>query len=364
MKVFKNILNKKSFFKFFQICLMGILVYCSSTPEKREIATEYPETGEEKIIKDLSDNIKEGNIKKYEGTKMLRDAHPKHYGCLKAEFIVPELKNELKVGIFKTPKKYSSWIRYSSALSSIESDEKKTLVGMAIKILDVEGQKLLSEEKEKTFDFVLVSGPIHPMKNAGEFLKLVSRGIWYFFNPFDSHLKEFGLILDGRKRHATPLELRYWSATPYLFGDKKAVKYSAKPCANPTRKVPSVLTENYLREAMIDQVSKEEVCFDFLVQFQSDPNSMPIEDSRVEWDETVSPFIKVGTIKIPKQEFNTEKRMDFCENLSFNPWRTLPEHKPLGSINRARKEVYKEISKLRLNQNGKTLNEPTGKEDF
>ena len=43
--------------------------------------------------------------------------------------------------------------------------------------------------------------------------------------------------------------------------------------------------------------------------------------------------------------------MQFCENLSFNPWRTLPEHRPLGSINRARLQVYPAISRFRHRKN-------------
>lgn len=349
----------------FLVSVLFFFSACFSASKNFEIAKEYPAPDEDRTVKELTEVIKEGIIKKYEGRKMLRDAHPKHYGCVKADFTVQELPADLRVGMFKTPGKYASWIRFSSALSSVEPDQNKTLMGMAVKVIGAEGEKLINEEKNvKTQDFVLVSGPVHPMKNSEEFVKLVKRGIWYFLNPFDSHLYELGLISEGRKRHSTPLETRYWSATPYLFGEGRAVKYTAKPCGSPTRKVPETLTENYLREAMADQLSKEEICFDFMVQFQTDANRMLIEDSRVEWDEKVSPFIKTAVIRIPKQTFTSEKQMDFCENISYNPWQSLPEHRPLGSINRARKDVYIEISKFRRGRNGVPVKEPTGKEKF
>lgn len=52
-------------------------------------------------------------------------------------------------------------------------------------------------------------------------------------------------------------------------------------------------------------------------------------------------------------------RKDFCENLSFNPWRTLETHRPLGRINRARKTTYLMSSTFRHNSNRVEIAEPT-----
>jgi hypothetical protein len=56
--------------------------------------------------------------------------------------------------------------------------------------------------------------------------------------------------------------------------------------------------------------------------------------------------------------------MAFCENLAFNPWRSLPEHRPLGGINRVRKDLYQELAKFRHQRNGVSYTEPTGDENF
>ena len=74
---------------------------------------------------------------------------------------------------------------------------------------------------------------------------------------------------------------------------------------------------------------------------------MPVEDASIEWSEHSAPFRKVATIVIPPQTFDTPARMTFCENLSYTPWHSLPEHRPIGGINRARKVVYEAISKMR-----------------
>jgi hypothetical protein len=45
-------------------------------------------------------------------------------------------------------------------------------------------------------------------------------------------------------------------------------------------------------------------------------------------------------LRIPRQDFDTpDKRLD-GERMMFNPWNCLPEHRPVGSINRMRLAVY------------------------
>jgi hypothetical protein len=52
------------------------------------------------------------------------------------------------------------------------------------------------------------------------------------------------------------------------------------------------------------------------------------------------------------QNFDTQERNQQGENMRYSPWHCLPEHRPLGSINRARRLVYHAISELRRRVNG------------
>ncbi len=56
-------------------------------------------------------------------------------------------------------------------------------------------------------------------------------------------------------------------------------------------------------------------------------------------------------IIIPIQDCMSLEQAVFCENLSFSPWHSLPEHRPLGLVNRVRKVAYREISRLRHDLN-------------
>jgi len=96
---------------------------------------------------------------------------------------------------------------------------------------------------------------------------------------------------------------------------------------------------------------------EFLVQPKTS-DTMSVEDSMTEWDETEAPFYEVATIRIPQQDFDTPEQNALGENLSFNPWHALPEHRPLGSINRMRKVVYERISGVRRDMNSVERQEP------
>lgn len=109
---------------------------------------------------------------------------------------------------------------------------------------------------------------------------------------------------------------------------------------------------------MVKQLAKGSAEFDFMVQFQTDADAMPIEDPGKAWPEKVSPFRKVATVRIAEQEFDSPQQREFGENLSFSPWHALPEHRPLGGINRARRIVYETISAFRHRRNMVAPHEP------
>ena len=89
-----------------------------------------------------------------------------------------------------------------------------------------------------------------------------------------------------------------------------------------------------------------------MVQFQAEPERMPIENPMVPWKESDSPYHAVARLRIPRQGFlDSPAQTALCENISFNPWRTLSEHRPLGTINRVRLDVYQAISQFRHARN-------------
>jgi hypothetical protein len=121
--------------------------------------------------------------------------------------------------------------------------------------------------------------------------------------------------------------------------------------------MPSNPGPNFLREAMRNTLKRGDACMNFMIQPRTS-DKLDVEDARTQWSEEAAPFYNVATVYIPKQEFDSPEQLAFCENLSFTPWHALPEHKPLGSINRLRKIVYERISNTRHTLNKVERAEP------
>jgi len=367
MNIYHRFLKSSLILKGMIMLACFILIACAADRPVLEPAAERVPPDESKYINSLVKLLKDKMEKDYQPGNTLRGAHPKHHGCVKARFIVAsDLPEKLRIGVFEKTRTYPALVRFSNGSSKIQPDSEKDARGMAIKIMDVHGKKLLDDEMhETTQDFLLISHPVLPAADVEGFFNFADAAIngglfWFFFNPFSPHLKELGIGLKTLDRHLNPLKIRYWSTTPYLYGPGRAVKYSVIPCRGGSEELPENPSDNYLREVMQEDLKRQEFCFEFRIQFQTDPETMPVEDARIEWDETISPFIKVATLVIETQVFDTPEQMEYCENLSFTPWHSLTEHRPLGGINRARKEIYRELSIFRHEKNGKKRQEPTG----
>jgi hypothetical protein len=104
-----------------------------------------------------------------------------------------------------------------------------------------------------------------------------------------------------------------------------------------------------------DRLTRGTFSFDFLVQVRQSSPPRDVEDTTRLWSE---PFRKVARVELLQQDFDTPLRQVFGENLSFNPWRCLPEHRPLGGISRARRQVYRALSAFRHDRNAAPRVEP------
>lgn len=311
--------------------------------------------------------LKEKLDKDYAKGLTRRDAHPKCLGLLKGYFIVDKnLPLQYREGIFNRDY-YKAFIRVSNSSPKIRSDKYRDIRGFSIKLLNVYGDKCVKDEKF-TQDFLLVSMKTMPIGT----LKLMYDAIYYttkstpiiFMGKLikDKNFKVITDIMKNMKHDTSPLDIRYYSTTPYMFGNK-IVKYSIVPRSMYKSKLPKKLGKNYLTENMQKHLYKEEAVFDFMVQFYINDIYTPINDASIEWEEDESPFIKLGEIRIPKQRFTTKKRFDLAERMSFSPGHSLLSHKPIGDINEGRIKIYKEMSKYRHYRNKEELYEAND-EDF
>jgi hypothetical protein len=334
-----------------------------------KLNTEYPEPDEQEITEKLIVLLKGIIEQRYFNGLTYRDVHVKGHAAVRAEFIVEQsLPPEFRVGVFKEPRTYPAWIRFSNSNQDPAMDIKGDIRGFALKLMGVEGEKLLDTQKEATTqDFIFLSTNLFLTRDARDFYELVKCGALNrdktasdylgVIRYFVTHPKVGVGLLHALRKFPHLLEMPWFSATPYLFGER-AVKYGLQPWLKTRTELPQKPTNNFLRERLKEHLAREGAGFDFMVQFQNDPYREPLEDALVPWKEENTPFLKIASINIPRQSIDTPEQMKFCENLSFNPWRCLPEHRPLGSANRARKAVYLAISEFRRTRNGAPTTEP------
>jgi hypothetical protein len=169
------------------------------------------------------------------------------------------------------------------------------------------------------------------------------------------------------KTQSSPLEAQYWSCVPYLIGEGQAMQYSIRSTLRGRTRIPRLPLrppDNYLREAMAATLARQRVDLDFFIQVQTDSHRMPIENAGVRWPVRLSPYVKAATIHIPIQKFDSPAQLAFANVLRYSPWHCLPEHRPLGNQNRARRRMYAELANLRQLMNGSAHYEPTGDETF
>lgn len=302
-----------------------------------------------------------------------RAGNTKTHGVVRGEFIVrDDLPTELRRGVFAEPRTFRAWVRFGGPGPASPPDiDDVGVLSIGIKLMGVRGSKLLDDEKF-TQDFTGISAPTFTTPNVKENAKLqaaIRKGLplFYFINPFDSHLLDGVMQGLWARTQTSLLETPYWSCAPYLLGEGRAMQYSVRPRSKARSRVPRLPLrppDNYLREAMAATLAQHDVEFDFLVQVQTDPWRMPVENASVRWPERLSRPVPVATLRILKQKFDSPEQLAFAHNLSFNPWHCVPEHRPLGNQNRARRRIYQELSRLRQSMNNAPHREPTGDEVF
>jgi hypothetical protein len=341
--------------------------------EGMKLAEERLQPGEEEHLDDIISTMGDQMRRLWLKPDFQRGGNTKTHGIVRGELRIREdLPEHMRRGIFAEPKTYKAWVRFSGPGPYVTPDILDVgFMSISIKLMGVPGAKLLDDEKY-TQDMFGVSTPtfVTPDTQANAQLQHWSyknAQTFYFVNFSQPHLLDF--IMQGLwiKTQSSPLEGTYFSCVPYLLGEGQAMVYSVWPRLKTRTRVPRLPLrppDNYLREAMVETLAKQDVEFDIKLQVQTDPFRMPIENNAVYWPTKLSPRVPAAVLRIPRQKFDWPAQLEFAKVLSYNPWHCIAEHRPLGNQSRARKRMYKTLSMLRQTMNGVEHYEPTGDETF
>ncbi|MES2498069.1 MAG: catalase family protein [Pseudomonadota bacterium] len=312
----------------------------------------------------------------------VRSVHAKSHGILKGEFeVMAGLPDELAQGLFAKPGKHSAYLRMSTNAGDILPDAISLPRGIAIKVTDVDGERLPGAEGT-TQDFVLVNGPVFQAKTADKFLgslkmlakttdrlertktatSAVLRGVRRAFEAVGVDAPAAVTSLGGAPQ-VEPLGATYYSTTPFRYGDYIA-KFSCKPVAAAMvalqdKEIDIDGREDAIREEVRKEMRGIDAEWEFRVQLCRDLDEQPVEDSTVEWDEDKFPFVTVAKIRAPAQDSWDPALIEAVnEEMRFSVWTGLAAHQPLGNINRARRDTYRHSADFRARVNGCPYGEP------
>jgi hypothetical protein len=319
----------------------------------------------------------------------VRDAHAKGYGVVRGEVdILSGLPPEYAQGIYASPGTHGALIRFSNGSPHAGADARLgTSVGLALKMFDVPGKCLLEDEPDThTFDYTAINAPIFFCNTVEHYLflqDLFLQASTYFAHGLSGAHRFYTDFVTGKGTleeddwawdelmamlklkmipSVNPLLSSYWSMGAVRHGDYIAkVRIAPEPdCADAVvrRDIEPGLVSELTRPALVAELQDRPYAFDIQVQLCADELRMPVGDLTVEWPESLSPYVTVARLRIPQQDISGPDNVEKMDSLSFTPWRVTAEHAPLGSIMRARKEVYRRSSLLRHAVNHQKRAEP------
>jgi mono/diheme cytochrome c family protein len=278
----------------------------------------------------------------------------------------PALAARLARGLFAKPGTYQAAVRFANAASTFQKDTAPDVRGVSFS-LDVPAGA--AGPAATRLDYSFNNAPTFPINNAHDFAALMrvkaAGGAFAQLRALLSlsfaDLK--GVIQTARKglrQQRGPLkpyqQTRYWSNVPFMHGQDEAVKLSVLPAPDNAGR-PIGKGKNVLRDELARHLNEDPpASFDFQVQLL-EPSRMTlngqardatfwVENASAEWPEAQAPFYTVGRLTLqPKSMLSDEEcAAQFIDVTKF----ALPEHRPIGSINRARWIAESASRKMRL----------------
>lgn len=317
-----------------------------------------------------------------------RGVHAKAHGLLVGELeVLPDLPLVLAQGLFATPQTYPTVLRLSTIPGDVLDDAVSVPRAAALKIVGVNGPRVLSSEQDVTQDFLFINGKAFGAATPDAFLrnlKLLAAttdrapGLKKVLSSVVRRLEK--IVEDVGGQSPTLLTLggypeinilgdEFYSQGPILYGDYIA-KLALKPFSDNLRALtrqPLNLSghPDGIRQAVIEFFQTNSVVWDIQVQLCTNLETMPIEDASVTWPETESPYLSVARLHMPAQDAWRADRIELVdERMSFSPWHALAAHRPLGGIMRVRQAVYAAGARFRIDYNRRTPAEPRSAADL
>lgn len=349
--------------------------------------------GEAEVVAAMVKILRMNNEHAYEKYKRgIRDAHAKSHAILRGELEVhADLPEELAQGLFAQPRIYPIIARLSSTSGAIRTDQMRGVRGLGIKVIGVDptAERALPDDTAVTQDFIMVTHREFLFADAKDYLTKgmptavllarISDPVLAFAERALAQIDTRILARIGRplpetlrvfiKENTHILGDTFYTSAPLRYG-KYVAKMLYAPSSAEVRALAGQPTPDYrgvnaLQDMAVDFFDSHSAEYELRVQLCTNIDRMPIDNATTAWSEEESPHRTVATIRFPRQDPYTPERRAYGDNvLSFNSWRGLKAHTPLGSINRLKREVYDASSRFRHQKNNAPIVEPASVVDL
>jgi len=320
------------------------------------------------------------------GVRAMRDEHAKGYGLARGEVeILDGVPAEYAQGIYARPGRHEAMVRFSNGSHQTGADALLgNVCGLGLKLFGIDGPTLLEDEPDShTFDYAMMNYPIF-FANTVEHYVFIHELVLFAGPPPCDETTEMARARSHQFLHdfltgmgKLPPERWAWDelgaflalarvkpenlllSTYWTMGAVRHGAYIAKVRLAPVQEYADrANAPDIFRPGLVAELRERPFEFDIQVQLCVDLEHMPVEDLTVAWSETLSPFVTVAKLRLPLQDIEGDDNFEKMDATSMTPWRCTEDHRPLGNIQRARKEAYRQSSLLRHQLNQQVRKEP------
>jgi hypothetical protein len=249
-------------------------------------------------------------------------------------------------GLFARPGRYDALVRLSNGGAAIASDRKPDVRGFAVRVNGVSGPGALGGPTTAQV-FSTIHLKAFGFSNGVDFSNFVLNAVKSPVAMFGWLIRRFGplggarflgrMLKDFKLPFTSYAAASYHSTVPVANGDY-AVRYRFVPDQGNGGEGPAGCAD--FGAEIAARLRARPLAWDLQFQPFTSEAETPIEDAANEWP---SAFTTVARLTLPQQDLGSADGKALqarVERDVFDPWVALAAHRPLGSVQRARKVMY------------------------